>query len=276
MKNWSHAEMSAGFPRLFDLRDVTRTAGPAFVASAIDAVEDRRIILHPDADPVYVEQYRRLGAALHHARVQSGIRSVMIASAVAAEGKTLTATNLALMLSRSFPGRVLLVDGDLRKPSIHRLLQIENAIGLSDILAGQDIGFPAQDLSPRLSVMSAGAPHPDPVSLLTSGAAEGFVAEARARFDWIVVDTPPVILFPDAELLAGRLDTCVMVVGAATTASPAAATAVAALGAARIHGIVLNRAEFDDVAGGYGYGDYGYKRRSNAGSRSGWRLFSQK
>jgi capsular exopolysaccharide synthesis family protein len=268
--------MTAGFPRLFDLRDATRTAEHAFTASAIDHVEDRRLILHREADSVYVEQYRRLGAALHHAQVQAGIGSVMIAIAIAAEGKTLTATNLALMLSRSFAKRVLLVDADLRKPSIHQLLQIENSVGFSDILAGQSARFTTQALSPTLSVITAGQHHSDPVSLLVSGGVERFLAETREQFDWIVVDTPPVVLFPDAELLAVRLDTCVMVVGAATTASPVAASAVAAIGAARIRGVVLNRAEFNDIAGGYAYGQYGYERRPNESGRVAWRPASEK
>src|SRR5262245_29180229 len=125
--------MTAGFPPVFDLRETTRISTRS-IAASIGNLDDRRLIVHPEADPVYVEQHRRLGAALHHARMQGGIRSVMIASAVAAEGKTLGATNLALMLSRSFARRVLLVDGDLRRPSVHRMLQIENGIGLSDIL----------------------------------------------------------------------------------------------------------------------------------------------
>ena len=270
MKSTSHAEMTAGFPSLFDLRATTRTLTRATAAVSISELDDRRLIVHPDADPVYVEQYRRLGAALHDAQVKDGFRSVMIASAVAAEGKTLSATNLALMLSRSFARRVLLIDGDLRKPSIHQLLQIENGIGLSDILERPREGSAAQTLSPTLSVITAGQHHPDPVSVLASDAAGRFLAATREQFDWIVVDTPPVVLFPDAELLARRLDTCVMVVAAATTPSPVAASAVGAIGASRIHGVVLNRAEFTEIAGGYGYGQYGYAERPPARRRFAW------
>ncbi|HWW88219.1 MAG TPA: hypothetical protein VNZ26_31695, partial [Vicinamibacterales bacterium] len=73
-----------------------------------------KAVAGPDADGVLVEQYRRLGAVLHQAQVHSGVRTVMIASAVASEGKTLTATNVALTLSQSFQRRVLLIDADLR------------------------------------------------------------------------------------------------------------------------------------------------------------------
>jgi capsular exopolysaccharide synthesis family protein len=265
--------MTAGFPPLFDLRATTRTSKRATAAVSISELDDRRLIVHTEADPVYVEQYRRLGAALHDAQVKDGIRSVMIASAVAAEGKTLSATNLALMLSRSFARRVLLIDGDLRKPSIHQLLQIENGIGFSDILERPREGSAAQTLSPTLSVITAGQHHPDPVSVLASDAAGPVLAATRDQFDWIVVDTPPVVLFPDAELLARRLDTCVMVVSAATTPSPVVVSAVEAIGASRIHGVVLNRAELSEIAAGYGYGygHYGYAERRSARSRFAWR-----
>ena len=227
-------------------------------ASVTSESGDRRLVGHPDADPVYVEQYRRLGTALHHAQVRDGIRTVMVASAVANEGKTLSATNLALMLSRSFSKRVLLIDGDLRKPSVHQLLKIENrSTGLSSILKRSDAQFEAQALSSTFSVLTSGDPDPDPVSLLVSDAAGRLLSDVSARFDWVVVDTPPVVLFPDAEILAGRLDRCVMVVNAAKTASPVAAQAVATIGASRILGVVLNRVEAGEVAAGYGYG-YGY------------------
>jgi capsular exopolysaccharide synthesis family protein len=258
VKNASYAETTAGFARLFDLRDTSRTSERSVAPCTFDDLADRRLVVHPEADPVFVEQYRHLGAALHDAQLQSGIRSVMVASAVAAEGKTLSATNLAFTLSRSFRKRVLLVDGDLRKPSVHQLLQLENGIGLSDILKRPGGRLTTQTLSPTLSVITSGEDDTDPVSLLVSDAAGQFLAEARNHFDWVVVDTPPVLLFPDAGLFAGRLDTCVMVVSAASTATPVAASAVAAIGASRILGVLLNRAEPTEVAAGYGYGEYGY------------------
>jgi protein-tyrosine kinase len=270
VKNASYAEATAEFPRLFDLRDTSRTSERSLEAGTLGALADRRLIVHPEADPMFVEQYRRLGAALHQAQVEKGIHSVMVASAVAAEGKTLSATNLALTLSRSFNKRVLLVDGDLRKPSIHQLLQIENVIGLSDTLKQPGGPFTARILSPTLSVITGGPHDADPVALLVSDAAGQFLQQTRAHFDWVVVDTPPIVLFPDAGLFASRIDTCVLVVGAATTASPVAATAVAAIGASRILGVVLNRAEPSEIAAGYGYGPYGYPENGRRG-RFSWR-----
>jgi capsular exopolysaccharide synthesis family protein len=255
VKQAGHAETTAGFPRLLDLRDINGTSAQVIPSVIVNECTDRRLVGHPEADPVYVEQYRRLGTALHYAQVRDGVRTVMVASA----------------LNRSFSKRVLLIDGDLRKPSVHQLLYLENRNGLSDMLKRPDAGFTEQALSPTLSVITSGHPDPDPVPLLVSGAAGQLLTDVRARFDWVVVDTPPVVLFPDAEILAGRLDRCVMVVNAATTAAPVAAQAVAAIGASRILGVVLNRAEPGEIAAGYGYGYDDYRDAGSGGGRRGMR-----
>jgi Mrp family chromosome partitioning ATPase len=108
------------------------------------------------------------------------------------------------------------------------------------------------------------------VALLVSDPARRFLTEARDHFDWVIVDTPPVVLFPDAGLFAGRLDACVMVVRAVTTASPLVTKAVAAIGASRIIGVVLNRAQPADIAAGYGYGRYGYGASRRTRRRFPW------
>jgi protein-tyrosine kinase len=255
VRNASRAEARGGYASLLELRDMNAAPEPAVAARTFGDPADRRLIVHPDADQVFVEQFRSLGAALHHAQIDEGIRSVMVTSGVGGEGKTLNAVNLALMLSRSYRKRVLLVDGDLRKPSVHKLLRIENVTGLSDILERPGEPLMAQALSPTLSVVTGGHHAPDPVSLLVSPAAARFLSAARDRFDWIVVDTPPVLLFPDAGLFADRVDTCVMVVNTATTGA-VAARALAAIGASRTLGVVLNRAEPTEIAAGYGYAQY--------------------
>jgi capsular exopolysaccharide synthesis family protein len=256
----SHAQQTAGFTRLLDLRDTIPPPGRFTEERTFADLADTRLIVHPEADPVFVEQYRCLGAALHQAQLKDGTRSVMVASAVEAEGKTLCATNLALTLSRSFKKRVLLVDGDLRKPAVHRLLQLSNDVGLSDLLKQRGGRLPVLALSPTMSAIAGGPPDPDPVGLLASDAFPEFLAATREEFDWVIVDTPPVVLFPDAGLFANTLDTCVMVVNAVTTASSVAMKAVATIGPSRILGVALNRADQSDIAGGYGYGQYGYAR----------------
>ena len=132
---------------------------------------------------------------------------------------------------------------------------------------------PPATLSPTLSVITGGQPDPDPVALLVSDGAARFLADMRDQFDWVVVDTPPVLLFPDAGLFAGMLDTCVMVVGAASTPSTTAATAVTTIGPSRIIGVVqpgrfLRNRRGIWLRSEYGYTDSGSARGAGCVCRS--------
>ena len=111
-----------------------------------------KVVVGPHPNSALVEQYRRLGAALHHHQLQGGAHTLMVTSAVASEGKTLTATNLALTLSHSYKRRVLLIDADLRRPNVHEVLSLPNRVGLTDSLkSGDRSGLRYQVLSPLLS-----------------------------------------------------------------------------------------------------------------------------
>jgi len=219
-----------------------------------------KLVVGVNPDSTLVEQYRRLAAALHNAQLRTHARTVMIASAVESEGKTLTATNLALTLSHSYQRRVLLVDADLRRPSIHQLFQLSNRVGLGDTLkqVPVDRHLPVQKISPTLWVMTAGRPDSDPMSVLISETMKQFLIDAADQFDWVVVDTPPVALLPDAKLLAEMIDSALLVVRANSTPYPLVTRAIEAIGTQRILGVVLNRAERSQVAVGYGYYSYSY------------------
>jgi len=129
-----------------------------------------KLVVRADAEESLVEQFRRLAAALHHAQLQTGARTVMIASAVEKEGKTLTATNLSLTLSQSYQRRVLLVDADLRRPSIHRSFHLDNSRGLGDVLKQKEMDgtLPVHRISPTLWVMTAGRAASDPARAVVS------------------------------------------------------------------------------------------------------------
>lgn len=225
-----------------------------------------KVVVGPTAESTLVEQYRRLGAALHHHQLQSGARTLMVTSAVAAEGKTLTATNLALTLSHSYQRRVLLVDADLRRPSIHEILRLPNMTGLSDSLRHPEkSALRFQAISPNLSALTAGRADSDPMAGLVSETMNRILGEAAKQFDWVIVDTPPVALLPDANLLAAMIDTAVLVVGAHATPYPLVRRAIDAIGQQRILGVVLNRMARADMVASYNY--YGYGRYLYGGAR---------
>jgi capsular exopolysaccharide synthesis family protein len=218
-----------------------------------DADRDK-LIVGEGVDPSMVEQYRHLAAVMHHAQKSSGVRSVMITSALPSEGKTLTATNLALTLSQSYQRRVLLIDADLRRPRMREMFALPSAIGLTDILTGpRGDRLPVQQITPTLWVLTSGRPVPDPMSLLVSPSMKQLLDDARDSFDWVVVDTPPIAILPDANLLAAMIDTALLVVSAQSTPYPMVQRAARAIDTKRILGVVLNRAEKATLPGSYGY-----------------------
>jgi capsular exopolysaccharide synthesis family protein len=197
--------------------------------------------------------------------VDRSIRVVMIASALPGEGKTLTATNLALTLSESYRRRVLLIDADLRRPSQHDVFQVPNVSGLSDGLAAEaEHKLSLVQISPLLSLLTAGRPEPDPMGALTSERMRRVINEAAAAFDWVILDTPPVGLLTDANLLAAMVDVAVIVVRAGLTPVAAVQRATEAIGRERVLGIVLNGVDDQTLSRreGYGYAYlYGYGSR---------------
>jgi capsular exopolysaccharide synthesis family protein len=202
------------------------------------------LILHDAVSPTVLEQYRRLGAVVHHAQAARGVKVLMIVSAVADEGKTLTSANVALTLSESYHRRVLLIDGDLRRPTLQDLFGVPNTIGWRETLNGTaDQAQHWRRLTPSLSLLTAGHHAGDPIQALTAGRLASALQRAAAEFDWVVVDTPPAAILPDANLMARHVDAAVLVVRAGSTAIPAVQRAIDAVGRERILGVALNRVE---------------------------------
>ena len=239
------------------VRDIAGPGGgPFHVLTSPDVAS--KVVVGSEIPPLSVEQYRRLAAYLHHAQADRGLKVVMVASALPGEGKTLTASNLALTLSESYQRRVLLVDADLRRPSIHQVFSLPNMSGLTDGLrAVEPRKLTVVEVSPQLSVLPAGRPDPDPMSVLTSERMQQVLDEARDRFDWVIVDTPPVGLLPDAHLLAAMVDGTLLVVRAGATPARAVTQATHVIGRERLLGVVLNRVDEASLShGGYYYSYY--------------------
>ena len=215
-----------------------------------------------------LEQYRKLAATLHHAQEERSIQVVMATSSLPGEGKSLTAANLAITFSESYQRRVLLVDADLRRPTVQRLFGVATLEGLdAGLKAASDRPMALTRLSERLWVLPAGRPDPDPLSGLTSDRMRRLVQEARAHFDWVIIDTPPVSLLPDANLMAANVDGVLLVVRAGKAPFQLVKRTVDTIGHERILGVVMNAVDFrhDRNAGGYyeyyGYGYYGAAKK---------------
>jgi capsular exopolysaccharide synthesis family protein len=184
----------------------------------------------------------------------------MTASALPGEGKSLTAVNLALTLSESYHRRVFLIDADLRRPTVQRIFGLPPIAGLNEGLkAAEDRAMAVTQISERLFVLPAGRPEADPMSGLTSDRMRRLIAQARSAFDWVIVDTPPVGLLPDASLLADFVDGVLLVVRAGKAPFRMVKRTVDAITHERILGVVMNAVDYahDRNAGGY-YEYYGY------------------
>lgn len=203
-----------------------------------------RLASGPDGNSTLIEQFRRLAGTLHHAQSASGIRSVMVTSATPDDGKTLTAINLALVLSESYRRRVLLVDADLRRPSIPDVVDLSDGVGLSETLTARtEQKLALVQLTQTLTLLPAGRPIPDPIGVLTSPRMKQILEEASARFDWVILDAPPVGTLADASLLGEMVDGTLFVVRAGKTQHPHIQKAIEAIGRERILGVVLNAVE---------------------------------
>lgn len=203
-----------------------------------------KLVVTPSISPVSLEQYRRLAATLHRRQTETRIKTVLVASTIAGEGKTLTAVNLALTFSESYGRNVLLIDGDLRRPTTHDVLDVPNILGSGNGQAKEtDQKLSLIQVSPRLSVLTAGQPDADPTSRLASDRIRRVLMEAATQFDWVIIDTPPVGTVPDANLLATMADVVVLVVQAGRTPARLVQRTVDALGRERVMGVVLNRAD---------------------------------
>ena len=226
----------------------------AAVISDFNSQWKDRLVISPSADWFLVEQFRRLAATLHQAQTNANIKVIMVTSASPGDGKTLTAINLSLILSESYGRKVLLIDADLRRPSIRDVSHMPNVLGLSDGLrAKTEQKLSVMQITKTLTLLPAGRPDPDPMSGLTSSRMRRLLDEAMTRFDWVILDAPPVGTVVDASLLAGMVDASLLVVRAGHTRCPIASKAIEALGRDRILGIVLNGVEQLDTTS---YGDY--------------------
>ncbi len=217
------------------LRVVKTTGG-------INFEPDEKLVVHSGASRACIERYRRIAATLHHLQQERGIKVLMVASAAVGEGKTLTSANLALTLSESYRRRVLLIDADLRRPSLTAVFQLQRSRGLSERLRGEIEGpLSVLEMSDSLALLPGGKPDSDPMAGLTSGRMRHIIEQASGSYDWVILDTPPVGLQPDAGLLAAMVDAVLLVVGVGVAPSASVEAAIEAFGRDKVVGVVLNR-----------------------------------
>lgn len=225
---------------------------------------DRSLVFHHDSGSPAAETYRAARTALYAATRHGNERVLQVTSAEPEDGKTTFAANLALAMAQS-KKQVLLIDADLRCPSVARLFGLKNEQGVSNVLAGE-LGLEAalvKTESEGLSILPGGSPHANPAELLGSEAFAELLQQARGRFDLVIVDTPPVLMVTDPCIVSTVADGVMVVVRLGKTHRGAAEAALDQLGShgARLLGLIANGVDPADI-----YGD-GYRTRGHAYAR---------
>lgn len=226
--------------------------------------EERSNLLSEKSDFFIREAYKTLRTNVTFSLTGEGMcKVVVVTSSLQSEGKSFTAANLAISYAQA-DNRVLLVDCDLRKPKLSRLLRLSAKVGLSNLLMHPERLNEAvlSTQVKNLSVILSGDIPPNPSELLGSVRMQRLLEELKKQFDYIILDTPPVNMVTDAAVLAPQSDGVLFVVRANQSERGAVIHAVEQLGytQTKILGFVLNGVDMEKSS--YGYGKYRYKRYS--------------
>jgi polysaccharide biosynthesis transport protein len=222
----------------------TREGSPSkrlILASSNEAVE---LITHVRPQSQMAESYRALRTSLLLSHLGAPPKVIMVTSALPQEGKSTTSINCAVVLAQKGV-RVLLIDCDLRRPSIHKTLGMGPRSGLSNVLTGSTTLKQAITVAPtlpNLDVLPAGTPPPNPAELLASANMRDVLTELREKYDHIVLDTPPTLSVTDAVVLSPRADAIVLVIRSGSTTKQALRRSRDILMQvnARVSGVLLN------------------------------------
>lgn len=210
------------------------------------------------------EEFRKLKQHLVRITKREGFQNtILITSGTSGEGKSVTSTNLAISLAQEFDHTVLLVDADLRRPTCHNLLCLDNQYGLSDcLMEGTDIskGMIRTGIG-KLSFLPAGTPMANPGELLASKRMAAVLKEMKERYTdrYVIIDTPPVLPFAESRTLARLADMVVLVVKEGRLSKYELRETMDALSGANIAGAVYSQASQSASSNRYsGYGNYQY------------------
>jgi capsular exopolysaccharide synthesis family protein len=214
-----------------------------------------------------VEQFRSLRSRIYQARYEAPVKTILISSGMPSEGKSFIAANLAMNLARNSVNNILLIDGDLRRPTLHKLLGAPNIPGLSEYLGGSAElkEILQRDSTPKtveaatlgsianLTFIPAGKCGDNSSELVANHRIEKLIEAVAPYFDWILIDSPPVLAVTDAVELAHAADAVLLIARGAKTPYDIAQRTQTTFGKSRILGFVLNDVKDAPKNGSYYY-----------------------
>lgn len=207
-------------------------------------MEKLNLITVKDPRAPISEAYRSLRTNIQFSSFDEKLKVIMVTSAGPGEGKSITSANLAVIMAQS-GNKTLLVDCDQRKPSMHKIFQISNIYGLSNLLAGEistECAIIESDID-NLQILTSGVKPPNPSELLSSKKMNLFIDSLRNEYDYIILDTPPVLAVTDAQVISKYSDGCLLVVSSGEAEKEAVIKSKEALEKvnSKILGVVLNK-----------------------------------
>ncbi len=220
----------------------------------------RPLIAYQNPKSAASEAYRSLRTNIQFSSADQVIRTIMITSAGPGEGKSTTASNLATTYAQA-DQKVLLIDADLRKPTVHHTFMISNRYGLTNVLTNQcrHREVIVESYIPNLYVMPSGGHAPNPAELLASNRMRNLIEELREEFETIVIDTPPSLAVADAQIVSSLCDGVLLVIDSGKVKISQAQKVKEKLAHvnAKVLGVVLNNLKRNGEEGYYYYYYYG-------------------
>ena len=169
------------------------------------------LIVESNPKSVGAEAYRTLRTNIQFSSLDNDIKSILVTSAYPGDGKTTTLSNLAIAFAQA-GNKVIVIDGDMRKPRIHRAFEVSNINGVSDVLVGKiALGDAIKEYNQNLHIMTCGTVPPNPAEMVASKAMMKLVEELSLRYDYVLIDSPPILPVTDAQVISTFVDGTILV-----------------------------------------------------------------
>jgi capsular exopolysaccharide synthesis family protein len=236
---------------------------PDFIRWTVEAERvEPRLVAITSPHSTYCEEYRSLRTHVLHKSQKQKLQSIVVASVSPSEGKSVTALNLSWLLAQTDGVRALIIDSDLRMPSLTDYLGIETDKGLSEILAGKaGLKDSIIKLEPSgLHLLPGGEARSDVAELISGPKFKEILREAKEMFDYVIIDAPPLGIFTDANVLINHADGALLVVRANKTRYSLVDRVMETIPRERMMGVILNQSEDVLEETHYNYGYYGKKK----------------
>ncbi|MCI7444284.1 MAG: CpsD/CapB family tyrosine-protein kinase [Clostridium sp.] len=214
------------------------------------------LIVEKNSKSISAEAYKTLRTNIQYSSFDKEIKTILVTSTIPGEGKSTIAGNLALSFAQQ-DKKVLVIDCDLRKPSLHKIFKLSNLKGLSDIIVGNsDLEKAMYNYKDNFDILTSGKIPPNPSEILASNAMTALLEKLKTKYDIIIIDSAPLQAVTDAQIISNKVDGTLLVIRAGVTKREAILQAKELLNKvnAKILGVVLNGVENNSEKHYYYYG----------------------